>query len=103
MVFIYTEMKRVNHRQPKLNIREPLNYKDLYGKTTDFYKMVETNIVLSIKSTYLVFISCVFFVIYQLFKPLRSDLGELASFGFPLLSVTKGRTQFQPCPKRETE
>ena len=24
------------HRQPKLNIREPLNYKDLYGNTTTF-------------------------------------------------------------------
>ena len=35
-----------NHRQPKLNIREPLNYKDLYGNTTDLCKMVETNIVL---------------------------------------------------------
>ena len=23
------------HRQPKLNIREPLNYKDLYGNKTD--------------------------------------------------------------------
>ena len=41
----------------------------------------------------------VFFVIYQLFKPIRSDFGELASFGFPLLSVTKGR----PCPKHEAE
>ena len=39
----------VAHRQPKLNIREPLNYKDLY--TMDLCKMVETNIVLSIKST----------------------------------------------------
>ena len=39
------------HRQPKLNIREPLNYKDLYGNKTDLCKMVETNIVLSIKST----------------------------------------------------
>ena len=39
------------HRQPKLNIREPLNYKDLYGNTTDLCKMAETNIVLSIKST----------------------------------------------------
>ena len=43
----------LNHRQRKLNIREPLSYKDLYGKTTDLCKMVETNIVLSIKSTYL--------------------------------------------------
>ena len=40
------------HRQPKLNIREPLNYKDLYGNITDLCKMVETNIILSIKSTY---------------------------------------------------
>ena len=40
-----------SHRQPKLNIREPLNYKDLYGNKTDLCKMVETNIVLSIKST----------------------------------------------------
>ena len=39
------------HRQPKLNIREPLNCKDLHGNTTDLCKMVETNIVLSIKST----------------------------------------------------
>ena len=39
------------HRQPTLNIREPLNYKDSYGNTTDLCKMVETNIVLSIKST----------------------------------------------------
>ena len=39
------------HRQPKLNIREPLNYKDLYGNATDLCKMIETNIVLSIKST----------------------------------------------------
>ena len=36
------------HRQPKLNIREPLNYKDLYGNTTNLCKMVESNIVLSI-------------------------------------------------------
>ena len=64
--------------------------------------MVETNIVLSIKSTKPVF-TCIL-VIYQLFKkPIRSDFGELASFGFPLLSVTKGRTELQPCPKRETE
>ena len=41
----------LEHRQPKLNIREPLNYKDLYRNTTDLCKMVETNIVLSIKST----------------------------------------------------
>ena len=41
----------LEHRQPKLNIREPLNYKDLYGNTTDLGKMVETNIVLAIKST----------------------------------------------------
>ena len=41
----------LEHRQPKLNIREPLNYKDLYGNTTDLCKMVETNIILSIKST----------------------------------------------------
>ena len=40
------------HRQPKLNIREPLTYEDLYANTTDLCKMVETNIVLSIKSTY---------------------------------------------------
>ena len=40
-----------DHRQPKLNIREPLNYKDLYANTTDLSEMVETNIVLSIKST----------------------------------------------------
>ena len=92
----------MKHRQPKLNIREPLNYKDLYGNTMDLREMVENNSVLSIKSTYLVS-SCIFFVIYKLFKPIRSDFGELASFGFPLLSVTKGRTLFQPCPKRETE
>ena len=42
----------VDHRQPKLNIREPLNYKDLYGNTTDLCKMADTNIVFSIKSTY---------------------------------------------------
>ena len=46
-----TWMDFLTHRQPKLNIREPLNYKDLYGNTTDLCKMVETNIVLSIKST----------------------------------------------------
>ena len=40
------------HRQPKLNMREPLNYKDLYGNTMDLCKIVETNMVLSIKSTY---------------------------------------------------
>ena len=40
------------YRQPKLNIREPLNYKDLYGNTTDLCKMVENISVLSIKSTY---------------------------------------------------
>ena len=45
------QMHTFNRRQPKLNIREPLNYKDLYGNTTDLRKMVETNIVLSIKST----------------------------------------------------
>ena len=37
---------RVHHRQPKLNIREPLNYKDLYWNKTDLCEMVETNIVL---------------------------------------------------------
>ena len=58
------------HRQPKLNIRETLNYKDLYGNTMDLREMVENNSVLSIKSTYLVS-SCIFFVIYQLFKPIR--------------------------------
>ena len=46
---------KFTHRKPKLNIREPLNYKDLYGNTTDLCKMVETNIVLSIKSTQPVF------------------------------------------------
>ena len=46
-----SQQASVRHRQPKLNIREPLNYKDLYGNTTDLCKMVETNIVLSIKST----------------------------------------------------
>ena len=40
------------HRQPKLNIREPLNYKALYGNKTDLCKMVKNNSVLSIKSTY---------------------------------------------------
>ena len=30
------------HRQPKLNTREPLNSKDLYGNTKDLCKMVET-------------------------------------------------------------
>ena len=49
---------KVTHRQPKLTIREPLNYKDLYGNTTDLCKMVENNSVLSIKSTYPVF-SCI--------------------------------------------
>ena len=44
--------RKQDHRQPKLNIREPLNYKDLYGNTTDLCKMVETNIVLPITSTY---------------------------------------------------
>ena len=29
-----------------------LNYKDLYGNAMDLYKMVEINIILSIKSTY---------------------------------------------------
>ena len=46
-----SEFNGEKHRQPKLSIREPLNYKDLYGNTTDLCKMVETNIVLSIKST----------------------------------------------------
>ena len=46
-----TWKRRARHRQPKLNIREPLNYKDLYGNTTDLCKMVENNIVLSMKST----------------------------------------------------
>ena len=32
---------RSDHWQPKLNIREPLNYKDFYGNTTDLCKMVE--------------------------------------------------------------
>ena len=92
---------KVTHRQPKLTIREPLNYKDLYGNTTDLCKMVENNSVLSINQLTLFFL--VFFVIYQLFKPIRSDFGELASFGFLLLSVTKGQTVFQPCPKHETK
>ena len=42
----------LGHGQPNVNIREPLNYKDLYGNAKDLGKMVETNIVLSIKSTY---------------------------------------------------
>ena len=42
----------LSHMQPKLNIREPLNYKDLYGNTTDLCKMVEDNSVLSIKLTH---------------------------------------------------
>ena len=50
--FLFTRSLRSPvHRQLKLNIREPLNYKDLYGNTTDLCKMVESNIVLSIKST----------------------------------------------------
>ena len=53
---IYSKMRfdscKYRHRQPKINIREPLNYKDLYGNAMDLCKMVETNIVLSIKSTY---------------------------------------------------
>ena len=47
-----TQVSLLTHRQPKLNIREPLNYKDLCGNTTDLCKMAETNIVFSIKSTY---------------------------------------------------
>ena len=78
------------HRQPKLNIKEPLNYKDLYGNTTDLIKMVENNGVLSIKSTYPVF-SCILCHL-PAFQADSCDFGELASFGFPLLSVTKGRT-----------
>ena len=49
---VVTFHQKIDHRQPKLNIREPFNHKDLYGNTTDLCKMVETNIVLSIKSTY---------------------------------------------------
>ena len=49
---VTTNLQSLDHRQPKLNIREPLNYKDLYGNTTDLCKMVENNSVLSIKSTY---------------------------------------------------
>ena len=30
-------MRTSYHRQPKLNNREPLNCKDLYGNTTDFF------------------------------------------------------------------
>ena len=45
-------MGESNYRQPKLNIREPLDYKDLYGKAMELCKKVETNIVLLIKSTY---------------------------------------------------
>ena len=37
-----------------LSVREPLNYKDLYGNTTDLCKMVENNSDLSIRSTYTV-------------------------------------------------
>ena len=48
---ISLQKRLLDHTQPKLNIREPLNYKDLYGNTMDLCKMVETNIVLSIKST----------------------------------------------------
>ena len=41
----------LGHRQSNVNIREPLNYKDFYRNATDLCKMIETNIVLSIKST----------------------------------------------------
>ena len=71
-------MGGVDHRQPKLNIREPLNYKDLYGNATDLCKMVETNTVMSTKSTYPA-ASCILFHC-QFFKPIRSDSGELGSF-----------------------
>ena len=50
--FFFIQGSSLGHRQLKLNIREPLNYKDLYGNTTDLCKMVETNIVFSIKSSY---------------------------------------------------
>ena len=40
----------LGHRKPNVNIRELLNYKDLYGNATDLCKMVETNIVLAIKT-----------------------------------------------------
>ena len=49
----------LGHRQSNVNIREPLNYKDLYRNATDLCKMIETNIVLSIKSTHPA-ASCIF-------------------------------------------
>ena len=53
MFIVFLETVRRDHRYPKLNIRESLSNKDLYGNTTNLCEMVETNIVLSIKSTYL--------------------------------------------------
>ena len=35
----------LGHRQSNVNIREPLNYQDLYRNATDLCKMVGTNIV----------------------------------------------------------
>ena len=42
------EIKYYSHEQPKLKIREPLycndlNNKDLYGNTTELYKVVKIN------------------------------------------------------------
>ena len=91
------------HRQPKLNMREPLNYKDLYGNTMDLCKIVETNMVLSIKSTYPVS-SCIL---------CHSSAFQDDSKRFRRVSVIRVSTaecnerpntvQFQSCPKSETE
>ena len=52
LVILMFWLRALIHRQPKLNIRELLNYRDLYGNTTDLRKMAQSNIVFSIKSTY---------------------------------------------------
>ena len=87
------------HRHPKLTSREPLNYKDLYGNTTDLCKVVENNSVLSIKSTYPVS-SCIFCNL----PAFQADSERFRRVSVIQVStVTKSQTVFQPCPKHETE
>ena len=63
--------------------------------------MEETNTVLSIKSTYPVS-SCILCHLTA-FQAESKRFRRVSVIRVPTAKCNKGRTQFQPCPKRETE
>ena len=63
--------------------------------------MVETNIVLSIKSTYPVF-TCILCHL-PAFQADSKRFRRVSVIRVSTAKCNKGRTQFQPCPKGETE